>query len=345
MAHEQNKDMAEEIRSSGGAGKWATAKTAAQTQIAAKKLEIVSALASKGDLKDANFPVDGEGRVYHLGLKYGELANRVLIVGDPKRAEMLVSMFDKPETTFSCKSGRGFNTYTGRKNGVPISVMAIGMGIPMTDFMVRESRHITKGPLAIVRLGTCGTPRPDVPVGSVAVATHSIAVTTNYDAFIDPAPRARSKDYYHISKPIYADKYLCDHLRAALEKHVTDQRIVVCSDATCDSFYSSQGRIDMNFADHNSSLIDDLVEIDPEIGSIQMETFQLLHLAKLSGSMAAAACAIILAQRRSNDFLSNETKHELEKRCGEACFEALLNWNADRQILMDDDPRCVWNQQ
>jgi uridine phosphorylase len=132
-------------------------------------------------------------------------------------------------------------------------------------------------------------------------------------------------------------------LKAALKKTVTGQDIVECTDATADSFYSSQGRQDINFNDHNGHLIDDLVELDPELGSIQMETFQLFHLARLSGSMSAASCAIILAQRRKNDFLANDAKHLLEKQAGEACFQALCEWNADRTLLMDSDERCVWH--
>jgi uridine phosphorylase len=296
-----------------------------------------------GDAKDANFPVDGEGRVYHLGLKYGELANRVLIVGDPNRAELLSSFFDNPLKLYVRKSNRGFNTYTGRYKDVPVSVMSIGMGIPMIDFMVREARHVAKGQLAIVRLGTCGTPRSDLSVGSIVVAHSSRGVTTNYDAFGDSESTGTSADYYNITRPVPADKAMFDVLRDALDKQVLGRRVVACSDATADSFYSSQGRIDKNFADHNDTLIDDIVTLDPEVGSIQMETFHLYHLARLSGTISAAACAIVLAQRKKNDFLSNDDKHTLEKQAGRACFEALINWKVDEKELMDKDPVCVWN--
>jgi len=46
------------------------------------------------------------------------VANRVIIVGDPNRAELLATLFDEPEKIFILKSNRGFNTYTGKKNGV-----------------------------------------------------------------------------------------------------------------------------------------------------------------------------------------------------------------------------------
>lgn len=66
-----------------------------------------------------------------------------------------------------------------------------------------------------------------------------------------------------------------------------------------------------------------------------METFHLYHLARLSvnGTISAAACAIVLAQRKKNDFLTNEDKHTLEKQAGRACLEALVKWNSDGKVL------------
>jgi len=281
-------------------------------------------------------------------LKYGEVASRIIIVGDPNRAKMLSGMLDGGKAIYTHESARGFVTYTGRFEGLPFTVMAIGMGMSMADFMVRETRHITKGPLGIIRLGTCGTPRSDVQIGALAVAKKSCAVTTNYDAFISPplpATGARSASFYHLSKPIPADPALHANLMEALKKHVTGTRgVVECGDATCDSFYSSQGRTDPNFGDRNQTLVDDIVAHDSNIGSIQMETFQLFHLARLSGRIATAACAIVLAQRRSNDFLSHDEKHRLEKEGGKACFYALKDWVSSGHDVMDDDPVCVWNK-
>jgi len=75
------------------------------------------------------------------------------------------------------------------------------------------------------------------------------------------------------------------------------------------------------------------VKDHPTCVSLQMETFQLLHLARISfGSIAAAACAIVLAQRRSGNFLDNKTKSELEITAGAACFKALSDWNCETNV-------------
>jgi uridine phosphorylase len=73
----------------------------------------------------------------HVGVKRGELANRVLTVGDPARAMVLSRSLDGvdpatpaktvPTNLFSYSSHRGFLTITGRYKGVPVSIVAIGM--------------------------------------------------------------------------------------------------------------------------------------------------------------------------------------------------------------------------
>lgn len=53
----------------------------------------------------------------------------------------------------------------------------------MMDFLVRETRAVVVGPMVIIRYGTCGTPSPKIPVGSIAIASEgSVMVSTDYDA-------------------------------------------------------------------------------------------------------------------------------------------------------------------
>lgn len=86
-----------------------------------------------------------------MALKKGEVANRILTVGDPNRAELLSNFLDKNNSIFILSSKRGFTTYTGTFQGIPISIIATGMGIPMMDFVVRETREIVQGEMAFIR--------------------------------------------------------------------------------------------------------------------------------------------------------------------------------------------------
>jgi len=303
----------------------------------------VNIVGPTGDLRDANFPVDEEGRVYHLGLKFGELANKVPCVGDPQRAERLKKYFDTPDKIFTRVSNRGFITYTGTFNQEPITIMSIGMGPAMIDFMIREGRHIVHGPLSIVRLGTCGTPKQDIPVGTILVANSSVSVITNYDAYHSDGTNENSLPFI-ISKPIKPDQKLTQALKKCLEESVVNHKVMEAMDVTCDSFYSSQGRLDPSFNDRNSNLVDTLLEKYPDVGSLQMETFHMLHLARLSTvNIETAACVIVLAQRRSNEFLDMESKHQLEEMSGIACLRALQS-SPNGLASFKSNPACVWNK-
>ena len=81
---------------------------------------------------------------------------------------------------------------------------------------------------------------------------------------------------------------LVDRMRA----HVPVDEVLEGVNLTADSFYSSQGRIDPAFDDHNDTLLDDLAAAHPKAVSLEMETFQLFHLAQLcrpAGAIRAAA--------------------------------------------------------
>jgi len=211
-----------------------------------------------GDMKDANFPKDSEGRVYHLGVKRGEVANRILSVGDSGRAERIAKLLDNPEKNFVRTSTRGFITYTGTKNKVPISIIATGMGNPMMDFVIRETRAVVDGPMAIIRLGTCGTIKEDVEIGSIVVASKgSTFILRNPDAFGSQSPDISP---YFFCKPISSDQELSASLSANLKLSVRSSSIVEGMNASADTFYASQGRHDCNFTDNNKDIIPNLLE-------------------------------------------------------------------------------------
>jgi len=295
-------------------------------------------------IQNANFPMDPDGRVYHLGVKCGEVANRILSVGDTARAKLLTLFLDDPEHLHVI-SNRGFTVFTGRFKEVPISIIATGMGTAMMDFVVRECRSVVTGSMAIIRFGTCGTSQPSIPIGSIVVADHSILVRRNPDHWNvsqDGAVPSENVPAYEISRPVPADPLLCDTLFQRLTNEL-GHIVVRGTNATGDSFYSSQGRHDPNFRDDNRKLLDNLMEMHSNLISLEMETFQLLYLARcsVSQSVRGAAATIVLAQRKSNEFLDNETKHELEKKGGTACLQSLIDYPLDDVM---DGPECVWNQ-
>jgi len=278
------------------------------------------------NVSDANFPRDPEGRVYHLGVKSGEVSNRILSVGDAGRAKMLAALLDDPGNVYVI-SNRGFIVFTGTFHKVPVSIIATGMGVAMMDFVVRECRAIVDGPMVILRFGTCGTLQPTVPIGSIVVADSSILIRRNPDHwFLTHQPSAAVPPPYDYSKPVSADIQLSQ----ILYDNLVSAKIMAIrgANATGDSFYSSQGRHDPNFVDDNSCIFDDLLTLYPDLTTLEMETFQLYSLAgsSVDRSIHASAATIVLAQRRSNAFLDNDTKHQLETQAGEACLLTLIQY-------------------
>jgi uridine phosphorylase len=79
------------------------------------------------------------------------VANRILSVGDAHRAWKISRFFDKLESSIYVESTRSFRIFTGTFKGVPISIVATGMGSPMMDFVVRECKKVVDGPMAIMR--------------------------------------------------------------------------------------------------------------------------------------------------------------------------------------------------
>ncbi len=119
--------------------------------------------------------INADGSIFHLHIKPEELAEKVIVVGDPSRVEMIASHFDKVD----CRNtSREFHSVTGYYKGVRITALSTGIGcdnidIVMTeldalvniDFATRqEKEHKTR--LTVLRIGTSGSIQPDIPLGS-----------------------------------------------------------------------------------------------------------------------------------------------------------------------------------
>eukprot|EP00931_Biecheleriopsis_adriatica_P094407 TRINITY_DN68061_c0_g1_i1.p1 TRINITY_DN68061_c0_g1~~TRINITY_DN68061_c0_g1_i1.p1 ORF type:complete len:329 (-),score=72.80 TRINITY_DN68061_c0_g1_i1:18-953(-) len=272
------------------------------------------------------------GRVLHVGLTDGEIANRVVVVGHHSRAELLAS-FLEPETdggsVFKLASDRGFLTYTGCFAGQKLSVVSIGMGVAMMDFFVREARAVVKGAMAVVRFGTCGCLQDWVKVGAVSVASQGSAmVQRNYghfDSGSGDTSNGNSKPYI-ISPLCPPDSSLSGAVSAALRADLGDDEVMEGINVTADSFYSSQGRADSAFNDANKDLIDELLQRFPKAITMEMETYQLLHLARSclpQGSMRAAAAVVNVANRQTGDVVGEEGLRAAERNGGKALLKAL----------------------
>ena len=273
-------------------------------------------------LRDANFPMLG-ARTMHLNVARGEVANRVLSVGDHGRARRIADLLDADYATVTVPSSRGFIVHSGKFNGVPVSIVGTGMGTPMMDFVVRECRHVVEGPMAIVRYGTTGLLRETLPPGTVVLASSSRMLSRNYD--YDPSTPVN--EAYKLSRRIAADPLLTNTLKEKLIETLGEENVAEGVDITADFFYDSQGRTSVQFEDYNEGLIEHVESLDSEASNLQMETFKLLQLANASkGSIKAAAAAIGLMNRKSKAILSESMLTQRERDGGRAILAALASF-------------------
>jgi len=146
----------------------------------------------------------------------------------------------------------------------------------------------------------------------------SVLVRRDPDAW---DPEFPTRDPYAISRPVPSNSYLGERLAANIRELGGD--VATGLNASADSFYSSQGRsVSGMFNDRNEDLVDRLVAAG--VHTLEMETFHLLDLARVSGgNVIASAMAIVLAERWTNDFLGPAELMEAEIVGGKAALTTL----------------------
>ena len=102
----------------------------------------------------------------HIKAKRGEVAERVIVAGDPARVEQVAKMLENPRVV---NTNRGFIVYTGTYKGVPVSVAVHGVGHPSSMLVTEEL--IMLGAKVIIRFGTCGAMVKGLRIGDLVIPT------------------------------------------------------------------------------------------------------------------------------------------------------------------------------
>lgn len=127
--------------------------------------------------------INEDGSIFHLHIKPEQLADRIILVGDPSRVHLVASHFDSHECEIT---NREFHTITGSYKGKRITVMSTGIGCDNIDIAVSEldalaninfktrQDHPKFRQLTLVRIGTCGGLQPETPIGTFVASVKSI---------------------------------------------------------------------------------------------------------------------------------------------------------------------------
>lgn len=102
----------------------------------------------------------------HIKAKKGDVAERVVVAGDPARVEQLSKMIENPRIV---NTNRGFTIYTGSYRGVPVSIAVHGVGHPSSMLVVEEL--VMLGAKVIIRFGTCGAMVKGLRIGDIVIPT------------------------------------------------------------------------------------------------------------------------------------------------------------------------------
>ena len=133
----------------------------------------------------SELPLQNDGAIYHLNLHADELADNIILVGDPGRVSMISDMLDTVELK---KQNRELITHTGLYKGKRVSVISTGMGTDNIDIVMTEldavaninlnTREVKEGhrTLNVVRIGTSGALQPEIECGSFVASAHGFGI-------------------------------------------------------------------------------------------------------------------------------------------------------------------------
>ena len=256
--------------------------------------------------------INADGSVFHLHVKPEQLADKVILVGDPGRVSLVASHFEKVECDIQ---SREFHTITGSYQGKRISVVSTGIGCDNIDIVMNEldalanidfiTRH-EKSPLkslTLVRLGTCGGLQEYTPEGTYIASEKSIGFDglLNYYAGRNEACDLEFEEAFkkHMDwNPQKGAPYVIDSDKETLNRIAGDDMVRGVTIA-CGGFFGPQGReLRIPLADpKQNEKIENFEYNGYRITNFEMESSALAGLAKLLRHKAMTCCMVIANRR------------------------------------------------
>ena len=280
---------------------------------------------AKRHFPESELIINNDGSCFHLHLRPEQLADRVILVGDPGRVETVASHFDARECEVS---SREFRTITGTYQGKRITIQSTGIGCDNIDIVMNEldtlanvdyntrtekDEHRT---LTIVRIGTCGGLQPFTPTGCFIASVKSIGFDglLNYYAGRNEVCDLKLEEAFkqHMKwNPIKGSPYVAVANPDLIDQIAKDDMIRGYTVA-CGGFYGPQGRIlraDVADPDQNNKV--ESFEYDGmKICNYEMESSALAGLASILGHRAMTCCMVI-ANRYTTE-MNTEYKNSID---------------------------------
>jgi len=263
--------------------------------------------------------INSDGSVFHLHLLPEQLSDRIILVGDPARVNIVAEHFDS--RTFEVSS-REFHTIGGTYKGKSIMCLSHGIGpdnidivineldaLANIDFSTREVKDAHRT-LTLVRIGTSGALQPELIVGTPVVAEKAIGFdgVLNYYAGRNEVADLGFEHAFceHTGwNPLWAKPYVVD-ADATLVDRIAQTDMVRGNTISAVGFYGPQGR-ELRLPLANPDLnrrIEEFRYNGRKVTNYEMESAPLQGLARLMGHKAMTVCSII-ANRMRHDVTPN----------------------------------------
>lgn len=280
---------------------------------------------SKRTIPESELIINGDGSCFHLHLKTEQLADKVVLVGDPERVNTVAEHFDSKECEVS---SREFHTITGMYKGKRITCQSHGIGSDNIDIVVNEldtlvnidyktreekDNHHT---LTMVRIGTCGGLQPFTPTGSFIASVKSIGLDGLLNYYADR----------NVVCDINMEHAFCEHMqwnpiKGAPYVSIADEDLInqIAKDdmvrgytVSFGGFYGPQGRIlRAKLADPRQNEKIEAFEYDGmKICNFEMESSAVAGLASILGHRAMTCCMVI-ANRYTTE-MNTEYKNSID---------------------------------
>ncbi len=263
--------------------------------------------------------INPDGTVFHLHLHPDQLTDRIILVGDPARVDIVAEHFDT--RTFDVSS-REFHTIGGTYNGKPIMCLSHGIGpdnidivineldaLANIDFSTREVKDSHRA-LSMVRIGTSGALQPELLVGTPVIAEKAIGFDGVLNYYAGRNAVADLEFEHALCRhtgwnPLWAKPYVVDADKELVEQ-IGGSDMVRGNTISAVGFYGPQGR-ELRLPLANPDLnrrIEEFRFNGRKITNYEMESAPLQGLGRLMGHRAMTVCSII-ANRMSHNATPN----------------------------------------
>lgn len=269
--------------------------------------------------------LNSDQSIYHLHLLPEDIADTILLVGDPGRVAQVSAFFDTIELQ---KQNREFVTHTGYYKNKRITALSTGIGTDNIDIVINEldalanidlkskSIKTSKRQLQFIRIGTSGSIQKEIPIDNFVLSSSAIGLDgmlyyyKNTEEHFNTTLRDEFMAHCHwpndlpLPYAVGADPILSARLSEKCIKGIT---------LTAPGFYGSQAR-SLRIPVAYQQLVNLYIDFQYQgerISNFEMETSALYGLSKLLGHRACTLCAIIA--NRANKTFTQDYKNTLSK--------------------------------